>query len=76
MKVKIKESSHTKEHYGSNWEINFAGYTGEYKGNTVYFDKKSKEKLPKGWIKEGEKLGFDPYAYVVMEEDVEVIDEN
>lgn len=74
MKVRIKESLLVKDTYGNGKIINFAGFTGELQSDgTVIFDEESKKKLPKGWIEEGEREGFNPYGYVVCEENLEYL---
>ena len=75
MKVKVKESNTAKDYYG-NHIINFAGYSGErQKDGLVIFDEESKRKLPKGWIKQAEREGYDPFSYVFYDSDLEVVGE-
>ena len=75
MKVRVKDSVATKDHYG-NKIIDFAGFTGELMSDrTVVFDEKSKRKIPKGWIKQGELEGYDPYSYVFFMDDLEIVEE-
>ena len=61
------------EHIG-NRIIKFTGLTGEYHSDgTFRFDEESIQKLPKCWISQGEKLGYDPYAYVFDQSAVDII---
>lgn len=78
LRVKLKKSLFTTEHYG-NRVLQLANYIffcdkEEYeKFNFITVTFEDPSKIPKGWIKQSEREGYNPYIYVVTKDMIEVL---
>lgn len=78
MIVRLKEK--TFEHYGKQ-KFDLSKYDWECDEDTfnknniiaIKFADINTKPLPKGWINQGNRLGYDPFGYVVTKDSLEII---
>lgn len=79
MIVRLKKSIMTIEHYGKQkWDISkydficddkeFEKLKNRESDYTIELRFAEPDKLPKGWINQGEKQGYNPYIYIVRKD--------